>query len=136
MDLRNTLLSFQAMRPSARQISTLNVPTTHWVCAAFPLPCLSPLFIPLCALLLWVLLPLLPTRLGGQVLLRLSCISHLSGGGCIRASAGTDTWVSGERSWGDVADNPRLGVKGWASHLSSANEFSLSPSLSLSEKVK
>lgn len=58
------------------------------------------------------------------------------GGGCIRASAGTDTWVSGERPWGDVADNPRLGVKGWASHLSSANELSLSPSLSLSEKVK
>ena len=40
IDSRNNLLSFQAMRPSARQISTSSVPTTHWVRAAFspPLP--------------------------------------------------------------------------------------------------
>uniref|UniRef100_A0A8I3X0B5 Acid sensing ion channel subunit family member 4 n=1 Tax=Callithrix jacchus TaxID=9483 RepID=A0A8I3X0B5_CALJA len=29
-DSRNNLLSFQAMRPSAHQISTSSVPTTHW----------------------------------------------------------------------------------------------------------
>lgn len=41
IDSRNNLLSFQAMRPSAHQISTSSVPTTHWVCAACSLSCLS-----------------------------------------------------------------------------------------------
>lgn len=41
VDSRNNLLSFQAMRPSAHQISTLSVPTTHWVRAACSLSCFS-----------------------------------------------------------------------------------------------
>lgn len=63
IDSRNNLLSFQAMRPSARQISTSNVLTTHWVRAAFSPPRLSGpllLFLSLCTLVLTSLPPLLP----------------------------------------------------------------------------
>lgn len=46
VDSRNNLLSFQAMRPSAHQISTSSVPTTHWVRAAYPsLPLHQPLHV-------------------------------------------------------------------------------------------
>lgn len=66
IDSRNNLLSFQAMRPSARQISTSSVPTTHWVRAAFS-SCLSAplLFISLSTFLLTALAPPLPVSSWG-----------------------------------------------------------------------
>lgn len=70
VDSRNNLLSFQAMRPSAHQISTLSVPTTHWVRAACSLSCLSItlLFTSLSALHLTTLALLLPVSSWGFLL--------------------------------------------------------------------
>lgn len=67
IDSRNNLLSFQAMRPSAHQISTLSVPTTHWVRAACSLSCLSItlLFTSLSTLHLTTLALLLPVSSWG-----------------------------------------------------------------------
>lgn len=62
MDSRN-FLSFQAMRPSAHQISTSNVPTTPWVraaCCLLPYLSITLLFISLSTLLLTALASFFP----------------------------------------------------------------------------
>ena len=118
IDSRNNLLSFQAMRPSARQISTSSVLTTHWVRAAFSPPCLSVpllLFISLCTLLLTALAPLLPVSSWGFFPRGLSLIPYLQGSEDL-CSCGGGSRVGGCREL-------ELRVKGGASHLGSANEL-------------
>ena len=118
-DSRSNLLSFQAMRPSARQISTSSVPTTHWVRAAFS-PCLSAplLFISLSTFLLTALAPPLPVSSWGFSW-GLSLIPYLQGSEDLCRCG---TWVSGGRGVGGCREL-ELRVRGGASHLGPANEL-------------
>ena len=119
IDSRNNLLSFQAMRPSAHQISTSNVPTTHWVRAAFS-PCLSAplLFISLSTFLLTALAPPLPVS-SWDFSRGLSLIPFLQRSEDLCRCG---TWVSGSSGMGGCRE-PELSVRGGASHLGPANEL-------------